>query len=271
MGGVAVAVATLLVTTPWAAVLPLAFLPLVYRMNQALDEQAKSREQLAKLLALQRRFLTDVSHQVGNPLASVRTNLALIPLERLPGAAVRAVRDAAEEVTRLSELWARLRVLAETDEDVPLQVQSVDLVEIADEVVRAYAWDARRRGVRVESEASGPVPTEVDRELIRQAAANIVENAIRHSPKGRAVRLTVARRGRTSVLEVADEGPGIEASRLPEIFERFAHGQTGGSGLGLAIARNVVERHGGRILVESQPGTGSRFTIALPIKPVRQP
>lgn len=258
-----VMLAVLLVAAPVAALLPLAALPLVYRMNLALEAQLKSNERLAVVLASQRRFLTDVSHHVGNPLATIRTNLGLLVAAPLAPGHLRALRDADTEAARLSELWRRLRLLAETDEDIPLRLQVVDLVEVASDLVRAFTFDAERKGVALESTGSGPVTAAIDVDLMRQAAAGLVENAIRHSPQGRSVRLFVGRDGRFPMIEVSDEGPGIEGERIGSIFERFQKGPQGGSGLGLAIAKSVVERHGGSLRVSSTPA-GSRFTIRLP-------
>lgn len=259
-----VLLAVLLVLSPWTALLPFAALPLVYRMNRALESQLESNERLATVLAAQRRFLTDVSHNVGNPLATIRTNLGLLLHAHLAPGHRLALRDAESEAIRLAELWRRLRLLAEIDEDIPLKLQIVDLVDVAHDLVRAFAYDAERRGIALESAGTGPVTAEIDLDLMRQAAASLVENAIRHSPSGRSVRLLVGQEGRHPILVVSDEGPGIERERLERIFERFEKGPEGGSGLGLAIAKSVVERHGGRIAVESTPA-GSRFTIRLPV------
>lgn len=264
MDAIAIACAVLLLRAPWAAVLPLAVLPLIYRMNRLIEAELESKERVARLLASQRRFLTDVSHNVGNPLATIRTNLSLLRRPRLPDQTATALADAETEAARLSELFRRLRVLAETDDEVPLRMAPLDLAEMAADLVRAYTGPAVARRVRLDRMVDAPVRVTADEDLLRQAAANLVENAIRYSPEGGAVTIRVGVGGREARLDVIDHGPGIEPDRLPAIFERFQRGPEGGSGLGLAIARSVVERHGGRILVDSDPGTGTRFSIVLP-------
>ncbi|HEY8641252.1 MAG TPA: HAMP domain-containing sensor histidine kinase [Candidatus Dormibacteraeota bacterium] len=264
MGAVALAAAVLLLRAPWAAPLPLAILPLVYRSNRLLESELESRQQLASLLAAQRRFLTDVSHNVGNPLSTIRTNLSRLGRAHLRAAERDALADAAAESQRLGELFRRLRVLAETDEHVPIRLSDFDLAIMAGELVRAYSSQASARGVELRMEAAAESSVRGDEDLLRQAAANLVENAIRYSPDGGAVVIRVAADTRQARIEVIDQGPGIDPLRLPAIFDRFQTGPGGGSGLGLAIAQSVVERHGGRIEVESRLGVGSRFAILLP-------
>ena len=264
MGAVAIASAFLLLHAPPAAVLPLAILPLVYRSNRLIEAELESKERMARLLAAQRRFLTDVSHNVGNPLSTIRANLSLIGHAPLRSAEREALADAGAESLRLSELFRRLRVLAETDEDVPMHLSDLDLSQLAGDLIRAYTTQASARGVELRMETEARPAVQADEDLLRQAAANLVENAIRYSPDGGAVVIRVTAEPRQARLEVIDQGPGIDPRRLPAIFNRFETGPGGGSGLGLAIARNVVERHGGRIEVDSQLGGGSRFAILLP-------
>ncbi|OLE29840.1 MAG: hypothetical protein AUG43_05140 [Actinobacteria bacterium 13_1_20CM_3_68_10] len=234
-----VSIAVLSVEAPMAAPLPLIVLPMIYRMNRAIEAQAKANEQLAGVLAAQRRFLTDVSHQVATPLATIMTNLSILRRSSRGGPAGEAVTDSVAEAERMKRMLGRLRALAHADEDVPLRRELVDLAELTADVVRAYTAQAATTGV------------------------NLVDNALRVSPPGTQVRLSVDRGSSGPLITVADNGPGIEEDRLPRLFERFQRSDSG-SGLGLAIARRVVERHGGTIRVKTEPGAGSTFTIELP-------
>jgi signal transduction histidine kinase len=256
--------AVLILTAPPAALLFLALLPLLNRMHRSLESELKAREQLHQVLQAQRRFLTDVSHNVSNPISTIRANLSLLKDEHLEPAAALALADATKECDRLMELFRRLLTLAETDEGLPLEKARVELAAMAGELARLYAPTADRRRIRLVVEAEGRPAVEADENLLRQAAANLVENAIRHSPRGRSVLIRVATQDRQAVLEVVDSGPGIPPEQLRRIFERFHHGPKGRRGLGLAIAESVVERHGGSIQVDSRPGAGSRFRILLP-------
>jgi signal transduction histidine kinase len=259
----AVTFSILWVEAPIAAPLPLIVLPMIYRMNRAIEAQTKANEQLQGVLTAQRRFLTDVSHQVATPLATIMTNLSILQRANRTRPAEEAVSDSVLEAERMKRMLARLRSLAHADEDVPLRRELVDLAELTDDVVRAYAVQAATSGVELVSDVGGHAEASVDKDLLREAVANLVDNAVRVSAPGTHVTLSVERGAAGAVIAVADEGPGIEEDRLPRLFERFQRSDSG-SGLGLAIARRVVERHGGTIRVKTAPGSGSTFTIELP-------
>ena len=263
LGACGVSIAVLAVEAPVAAPLPLIVLPMIYRMNRAIEAQGKANEQLAGVLAAQRRFLTDVSHQVATPLATIMTNLSILRRASRGRPAEAAVADSVAEAERMKRMLGRLRSLAHADEDVPLRRELVDLAELTADVVRAYTAQAATSGVGLVAEVASHPHINADKDLLREAVANLVENAVRVSPPGAQVRLRVDRGLGGPVIAVADDGPGIESDRLPRLFERFQRSDSG-SGLGLAIARRVVERHGGTIRVKTEPGTGSTFTIELP-------
>ncbi len=258
----AVSACVLALEAPAVAVLPLVVLPLIFRMNLAIASQERANAQLGKVLAAQRRFLTDVSHQVATPLATIMTNLSILRRQRSVGNA-EAVTDSVAEAERMRRMLLRLRSLAHADEDVPLRRELVDLAELTADVVHAYAAQARASGVGFVTEVSAPASVNADRDLLHEAVANLVDNAVRYSPPGAEVTLRVVRGEHGSSIDVIDRGPGIEPERLETLFERFQRSDSG-SGLGLAIARRVVERHGGSLRVDTGHGDGSTFTIELP-------
>jgi signal transduction histidine kinase len=259
----ALSIAILAVEAPLAAPLPLIVLPLIYRMNRAIEAQARANAQLAGVLAAQRRFLTDVSHQVATPLATIMTNLSILRRVTRGGLAEGAVADSVAEAERMKGMLSRLRALAHADEDVPLRRELVDLAELTADVVRAYAAQAGTSGVGLVTEVNATARVSADKDLLREAVANLVDNAVRVSPRGAAVRLRVEKGAGGPMIAVIDNGPGIEQERLTNLFDRFQRSDSG-SGLGLAIARRVVERHGGTIRVDTSRGEGSTFTIELP-------
>lgn len=260
----AVSAALLAVDAPVAAALPLVVLPLIFRMNLAIQAQGKANEQLAGVLAAQRRFLTDVSHQVATPLATIMTNLSILRrAQPASGPAQEAIVDSVAEAERMKRMLARLRALAHADEDVPLRRELVDLADLTADVVHAYAAQAGTSGVELVTELGTSARISADRDLLREAVANLVDNAVRVSPRGEAVTLRVANGSAGPYVDVVDHGPGIDDDRLENLFDRFQRSDSG-SGLGLAIARRVVERHGGTIRVQTKPGSGSTFTIELP-------
>jgi signal transduction histidine kinase len=259
LGTCAVSISVLAVEAPIAAPLPLVVLPMIYRMNRAIEAQARANEQIAGVLAAQRRFLTDVSHQVATPLATIMTNLAILRRASRGGSGSEAIADSVAEAERMKRMLGRLRSLAHADEDVPLRRELVDLAELTSDVVRAYTAQAATSGVGIVTEVGSHARVSADKDLLREAVANLVDNAVRVSPRGAQVRLSVD----GAVISVVDSGPGIEEERLPALFERFQRSDSG-SGLGLAIARRVVERHGGTLRVKTARGAGSTFTIELP-------
>ncbi len=260
----AVSVALLAVEAPVAAALPLIVLPLIYRMNLAIQAQSQANEQLSGVLAAQRRFLTDVSHQVATPLATIMTNLSILSrAQRGGGPTHDAIADSVAEAERMRRMLARLRALAHADEDIPLRRELVDLAELTADVVHAYAAQAGTSGVEFVTEVRSPARVSADKDLLREAVANLVDNAVRVTPAGSAVTLRVAAGAGGPSIDVIDHGPGIDDERLKNLFDRFQRSDSG-SGLGLAIARRVVERHGGTIRVQTKRGSGSTFTIELP-------
>ena len=260
----AVSVALLAVEAPVAAPLPLIVLPLIYRMNLAIQAQSQANVQLSSVLAAQRRFLTDVSHQVATPLATIMTNLSILRRAQSgSGPTQAAIADSVAEAERMKRMLARLRALAHADEDIPLRRELVDLAELTADIVHAYAAQAGTSGVGFVTDVRASARISADKELLREAVANLVDNAVRVSPAGEAVTLRIANGAVGPSIDVIDHGPGIDDQRLKNLFYRFQRSDSG-SGLGLAIARRVVERHGGTIRVQTKPGEGSTFTIELP-------
>ena len=121
----------------------------------------------------------------------------------------------------------------------------------------------------IRCEAAGPVPVIADAGRIERVLENLVGNAVRYSPPGTEVTIRVQARGDEAVVTVTDRGPGVPADVVPKLFQRFYRAGSGntssGLGLGLYNSRLIVEHHGGRIWVESQPGAGSTFGFSVPV------
>ncbi|MBI4231142.1 MAG: HAMP domain-containing protein [Planctomycetes bacterium] len=233
--------------------------------NDAFGRLERSFEQL-------RRFTADASHELRTPLAALRS-IGEVALNAPRDA--QAYRDAIgsmlEEVARLNRLVESLLTLARADGgQVRLNLELLDLTELAREVTSHLGVLAEEKRQALTVEAPRPVPIRADRAILRQAVVNLLHNAIRYSPEGTPIRVSV---GDGAVLEVADRGPGIPPEHLGRIFDRFYRVDAGrsrdegGTGLGLSIARWAVEIHGGTIEVESIVGEGSRFRIRLAADP----
>jgi two-component system, OmpR family, phosphate regulon sensor histidine kinase PhoR len=227
--------------------------------------------QRRRLEVLRRDFVANASHELKTPVAAVRA-LAETLLTALPDDP-EAGRQFAERIAREAE---RLDVLARDLLDLSrvergtLDVEPVDLVGLAKEVLGGYEDLATERRVRLRSELR-QVSMRGDRAQLGLLLSNLLDNALRHAPAKGTVCVRLDAAESRALLQVADTGEGIPARELPRIFERFYRvdkaraRQTGGTGLGLAIVRHVAEAHGGTVRVDSELGRGSTFTVALPV------
>jgi len=218
-------------------------------------------------LERQREFAADASHELRTPLAITRAAIAELRRGRdNPATVDRAIDDLDAGAARMEHLVADLLLLARTDaEAVELAMADTDLANAAAEATESLEPVAAQRDVRLVLEVV-PAPVRGDEARLRQVAAILVDNAIRHSPAGGRVTVTA---GPGAWLSVEDEGPGIDPAHLDQVFERFwraPDAPSGGTGLGLAIARWIAERHGGTIQATNRGGgqPGARFTVRLP-------
>jgi signal transduction histidine kinase len=175
------------------------------------------------------------------------------------------------EAQLLSHLVDDLRTLSLADAgELALNRSLISAGECIERTAASHAELAAQRGIRLEVQLEPDLPlVNADRERIAQVLANLVSNALRYTPAGGVITLAAARSGDRVLLRVSDTGPGIEPEHLPYVFKRFYRADdsrpaNGESGLGLAIAKSLVEAHGGTIQVESEPGHGATFTVALP-------
>jgi heavy metal sensor kinase len=219
-----------------------------------------------------RRFTADASHELRTPLTVIR-GIGEVGLgePRSPAEYKEAMGSMLEEVDRLTSLVDTLLRLSHGDAGtVRLSPQPVDLGELTSEVVSSLTILAEERNQRLQVDASARVSVTVDRLVLREAIANIVDNAIKYSRQGATIDVRVLTRDRQAVLEIADEGPGIALEDRQRIFDRFVRldearsRDSGGAGLGLAIAKWAVEVNGGHITVEDGRTGGSVFRIVLP-------
>jgi signal transduction histidine kinase len=220
-------------------------------------------------LRRQREFAADASHELRTPLTVIRSSVE--HLRRHASEPVAKVDDALDdidaEVQHLTSLVDDLLLLARSDSGaITLERIPVQLDDVAAEAAAALAAPAEARGVRLLVDPS-PAPMSGDPARLRQLVMILVDNAIKHSPAGGEVRITVRSADGRATLSVADQGPGIRAADLPHVFDRFwrAPGApSGGTGLGLSIAKWIAERHDGSVVAESPAGGGAVFEVRLP-------
>ena len=233
-------------------------------INDTLARLESSFEQL-------RRFTADASHELRTPLSVIRGIGEMHLREtRTPAEYKDAMGSMLEEVDRMTRLVDTLLRLSRADAGtMRLAREAVDLGQLTREVVASLGILAEERQQRIDVEAESDVEVAADRLVLSDAIANVIDNAIKYSPRGSTIGVRVEKNGRDATVAVVDEGPGISAEHRDRIFDRFYRvdegrsREMGGSGLGLAIARWAVEINGGRISVDSTGG-GSVFRIVLP-------
>lgn len=240
-------------------------------------------DRLEAAFASERRFIADASHELRTPLTAIRGNVdVLLRQERVAGDAgaaerVEALGEVQHEAARMARLLEDLLTLAraEAAAGAPASArgqEQVDLGTVAAQAARtAQALDRARPLEVAVDDAAGTLLVAGDADRLEQAMLILLDNAMRHSPPGAAVRLELAQERREGVIRVIDQGEGIAPEHLTRIFDRFYRADaardraTGGTGLGLAIALAIAREHGGTIAARSTPGAGSTFTIRLPL------
>ncbi|UXA16774.1 cell wall metabolism sensor histidine kinase WalK [Mycobacterium sp. SMC-4] len=240
-------------------------------LNRMLDRIADALKARHASETRVRQFVADASHELRTPLAAIRgyTELAQRRHADLPEDVAHAMSRVESETARLTHLVEDMLLLARLDSGRPLQRRPVDLSRLlVDAVSDAQVAGPGHRWLLDLPEE--PVHVAGDEARLHQVLANLLANARTHTPDGTSVTTSLSERADgTVVLTVADDGPGVPAELLPDVFERFARGDSsrsrreGSTGLGLAIVEAVVRAHGGSIVVDSAPGA-TRFVVSLP-------
>ncbi len=234
--------------------------PLVSALNGLLAR-------LGGALAHQRRFVADAAHELRTPLTALRLQLQLAERARDEVERAKAHAMLREGIARAVRLVEQLLALARLDPDAVPESAPVDLAELVRSVAQAQEPNAAAQGLALSARSDAPVVVRAEPHALRTLLDNLVDNAIRYTPRGGVV-LRAAREGERAVLEVEDTGPGIAPAERERVFDRFYRGEgaaPGGSGLGLAIVRRIAERHGGRVaLLDPREGHGLRVRVELP-------
>lgn len=250
----------------------------ISRLDQTFDEMAQRlHEQMQRLATadnLRRELVANVSHDLRTPLAAVQGYLdtLLLQHERLDARTSKEYLEIARRHSqRLADLVAELFELAKLDSgEAQPHCEPFAIAELMQDVAQRFRLSAQKKNVTlvVESPPAAPFVT-ADIGLIERVFQNLIDNALRHTPEGGSIRLRLVPNGAEARVEVSDTGEGIASQHLPYLFERFYRVQNDrpadGTGLGLAITRRILELHGSRILVESQPGAGATFHFCLPV------
>ncbi len=231
-----------------------------HRRQAADTERARVSEENARLLAAQRRFLQDASHQLRTPITIALGHAELLARELTDAGHARDIDLVVGELTRLKSLAERLLLIATSENPDFLHLEPVALDGFIMEVLRRWRPAAQRRWQLGRIDAT---TVSADRERLGLALDALLENAVQHTGSDDVIRLSVRNvRGCARVI-VADSGPGIAHDELPYIFDRFRTGR-GGTGLGLALTRAIAHGHGGEVLAHSRLGSGATFEVVFP-------
>lgn len=239
--------------------------PLVATLNDLLAR-------LDDALAAQRRFIADAAHELRTPLAAVKLQTQIVRRsegERERQAALGQLENGVDRAAHLIDQLLRMARLEPSASQSAAVPAPVALDALAKQVVAEFSTQAEARGIDLGIAAAAPLTVSGQADTLRVMLGNLVDNAVRYTPVGGRVDVTVGREGDVAVLAVADTGPGIPESERGRVFERFyrlADADTPGSGLGLAIVRQIVALHGGRIDLSDAPGGGIKARVTLPLQ-----
>lgn len=248
-----------------SASVPVELAPLIEQINGLL-------ERLSASMAAQRRFVADAAHELRTPVGALALQVQVAQRAAQPDTRAAAFAELNRGIARVTRVVEQLLKMAKLDPEVSAeQFRTVDLAEIARDVVGSMAYGARALGIDLGADAPGPAPLEGAEAELRTLITNLVDNALRYAPRHTEVTVKVEREAATVRMTVLDAGPGIAPAEREAVFERFqraAGDATPGIGLGLAIARAIAKRHGGDIrLDDARPGAampGLAATVLLP-------
>ena len=240
----------------------------IARLGNTFDAMADSVEQNRKL---ERRLVTDVAHELRTPLMAIQSTVeAMIDGVFEPDA--ERLETLNSEVRRLSRLVDALLKLSRLESRTkPIERQKVDLTEMLSAVVATHQAYISEEGLNLEFEYDPHVYVYGDPDLLRQATANLISNAVRYTPEGGTITITARKGDLMGQISVRDTGIGLTPEEAKMVFQRFWRADsgraraTGGLGVGLSVVKEIVDQHNGWVRVEGRPNEGSCFTIYVPL------
>lgn len=230
-------------------------------------------ERIEALVAHDRSVLQDLSHELRSPLARLHLILDLAQRSREPEEAARYFLQAEQEIARLDDLTGEMLALSRLEGGIPGENRErIDVTAMLHECVRRADVEAKARGITLAMLPAPPTTVSGSPLLLERAFDNLIGNAIKFSPSGTSVELSVERGQDRVRCSVRDHGPGVPAGELPSLFRPLFRGSNAsraeGHGLGLAIAQRVVRAHGGDIQAANAEGGGLKVDVYLPLAPV---
>lgn len=221
---------------------------------------------------LRRRLMADIAHELRNPMSVMRGHLEAL-LDGVFEPTPENLTPVYDQTLLLERLVNDLRDLALAEaQQLPLELTETDLAALVHRTARVFQTTASSKGLTLHvAVEESPLTVQIDPQRTEQIIANLLSNAVRHTPGGGNITVGAKKETEHAVVWVQDTGEGIDAEHLPHIFDRFYRvdqarsRSTGGTGLGLAIAKQLVEAQKGTIAVASEPGEGTTFSVRFPL------
>lgn len=240
------------------------------RLSLALNRMI---DRLEAALAHNHRFSADASHELRTPLTIIRGELeSLIQIPALPSSVMEGIESALEESARMAKIVHSLMTISRLDcGGEQIELVPVDTAEIVRVTLEHMSLLAEEKNISLHFESNHPTFVTGDPIRLKQVVVNLVDNAIKYTPDGGNVTVSVTTENRSAIIEVSDTGIGISSTALPLVFDRFYRTdqarsrESGGTGLGLSIVKAICDAHGGVASVKSTEGHGTTFRIELPL------
>lgn len=237
------------------------------RLGEQFDAMAESIE---KDRQMEMQLTSDVAHELRTPLMAIQATVEAM-LDGVYDTDPEHLSLTESEVRRLSRLVDALLKLSRLERrSQPMNEEVCDVGELAEAVVVSHEMLVQDSGLKIEAHVEGTVKAVCDKDMIKQAVANLVSNAVRYTPEGGRIDVTVRRENGWAVIDVSDTGIGLSPEEEKMVFSRFWRAdsdrgrKSGGLGIGLSVVKEIVSQHKGQIKVKGEKGIGSTFTIMLP-------
>lgn len=240
----------------------------IARLGKTFDQMADSVEANRDM---ERRLVTDVAHELRTPLMAIQSTVEAM-IDDVFAADEERLETLNSEVRRLSRLVDALLKLSRLENRAnPVEFSKVDLVEMVDTVVATHQTYVEESGLEFTYHHDPHVYVYGNVDMLRQATANLISNAVRYTPEGGSVRVSVTQGELMGTIVVQDTGIGFTDEEAKNVFSRFWRAdagrtrESGGLGIGLSVVKEIADRHGGWVRAEGKPNEGARFTIYIPL------
>jgi len=243
----------------------------IIEIEQLTAAMANLAETLESQEMLRKRLTADVAHELRTPLATLQSHIEAM-IDGIWEADEKRLASIYDEILRLKRMVGDLEKLAKYEKEIiTLEKSEFSLTELINSILINFEKEYTAKNIEVSTDDKD-IRISADRDKISQVVINLMSNAVKFTPEGGYISISVADRGDAAVMVMENSGAGIADKDLPHIFERFYRADlsrsrsTGGSGIGLTITKAIVEAHGGSIKAESEPGMGAKFIVTLPKK-----